>query len=101
MSQPLYRIRELIKELPGKDAAICQKYLEERNFQCIMEIVESDIYKARQKADSLEMVEEDSEINSFLAKLLELKTNLDEYMSYLEVPDNSDDLYRTVYEIII
>ncbi len=94
MSQPLYKIRELIKELPGKDAAICQKYLEERNFQCIMEIVESDIYKARQKADPLEMVEEDLEINSFLAKLLELKTNLDEYMSYLEVPDNSDELYE-------
>lgn len=94
MSQPLYTIRKLIKELPGKDSTICEKYLEERNFECILEIVESDIYKARQKADPLEMVEEDSEINSFLVKLLELKTNLDEYMSYLEVPDNSDYLYE-------
>lgn len=98
MSQPLYIIRNLIKELPGKDSAICEKYLEERNFECIREIVESDIYKARQKAEPFDLLEEGSEINNHIDKLLALKGALDEYMSYLEVPDNSDDLYEDCYE---
>lgn len=97
MSQPLYIIRKLIKELPRKDSTICEKYLEERNFEYIREIVESDIYKARQKADPFELIEEGSEINNHIDKLLELKGALDEYMSYLEVPDNSDDLYEDYY----
>ena len=98
MSQPLYTIRKLIEELPGKDSTICNKYLEERNFECIREIVESDIYKARQRADPLELLEEDSEANNHIDKLLELKSALDEYISYLEVPDNSNDLYDNCYE---
>lgn len=97
MSQPLYTIRKLIKELPGKDSTMCEKYLEERNFECILEIVESDIYKARQKADPFDLLEEGSDINNHIDKLLELKSALDEYMSYLEVPDNSDDLYEDCY----
>lgn len=97
MNQPLYIIRKLIKILPGKDSSICEKYLEERNFECILEIVESDIYKARQSTDPLGLIEENSEISNQIGKLLELKSALDEYMSYLEVPDNSDDLYEDCY----
>lgn len=97
MSQPLYIIRNLIKELPGKDSEICEKYLKQRNFECIMEIVESDLYKARQKAGPLELLDSDSEINSYIDRLLELKGALDEYMSYLDIPDNTDDIYEDCY----
>lgn len=98
MSQPLNIIRQLIKELPGKDSAICEEYLQDRNFECIREIVESDIYKARQKIDSLELLEGEPDTNNHIDKLLELKGALDEYISYLEVPDNSDDLYEDCYD---
>lgn len=98
MSQPLYIIRKLIKELPGKDSTICEKYLQERNFECIKEIVESDIYKAKQRADPFELIEEESEVNNYIDKLLALKGALDEYISYLEVPDNSNDLYESCYD---
>lgn len=97
MSQPLYKIRELIKELPGKDSTLCEKFLSERDFQSILEIVESDIYKARQKVDPMELLEESNETDRYISKLLELKSNLDEYMSYLDIPDNSDDLYEDCY----
>lgn len=96
MSQPLHKIRELIKELPGKDSELCKRFLDERNFESILEIVESDIYKAKQKADPMELLEESNEID-IISKLLELKSNLDEYMSYLYIPDNSDDLYEDCY----
>ena len=94
MNQPLYRIRELIKELPGKDATLAAKFLEKRNFQGILELVDSDIYKARKTNTTLDMTEESLEEDSHLGKLLELKSNLDEYMSFLDIPDNSDDLYE-------
>ena len=94
MSQPLYKIRELIKELPGKDAALAEEFLSNRNFEAIMELVESDLYKIRQNSNPLELVESDSESNIIIDKLIELKTVLDEYMSYLDIPDNSDDLYE-------
>lgn len=94
MNQPLYRIRELIKELPSKDATLAAKFLEKRNFQGILELVDSDIYKARKANNILDMTEESLEEDSHLGKLLELKSNLDEYMSFLDIPDNSDDLYE-------
>lgn len=96
MNQPLYNIRELIKELPEKDAILAAKFLEDRNFQGIMELVESDIYKERVRIlpDCLS-IQQESE--NRIAKWLELKSNLDEYMSYLEVPDNSDDIDEEVY----
>lgn len=97
MSQPLYVIRDLIKELPGKDPEICRKYLKDRNFEYIREIVESDIYKARQKADPLDLDDSGSDVNGHIDKLLELKSALDEYMSYLDVPDNTDDIYEYCY----
>lgn len=92
MNQPLHIIRKLIKELPGKDSTICEKYLKERNFECILEIVESDIYKARNNPL------EGDDTDNYIENLLELKSALDEYISYLEVPDNSEDLYEDCYE---
>ena len=86
MSQPLYTIQRLIKELPGKDSEICEKYLKDRNFESIREIVESDLYKARKSTDI-----EDSDTNKYIDSLMELECALDEYISYTEV---SDDLYE-------
>lgn len=94
MGQPLHRIRELIKELPGKDSVICQKFLEERDFESIMEITQSDIFKVRKSYNLDNTPEGASYIDETISKLLELKANLEEYMSFLEVPDNSDDLYN-------
>ena len=84
MNNPLKRIRELIPVLPEKDAKLCMDYLSKRNFEYILEIVESDIYKARMK--NVEDLPDD-----YLSSLGELRSELQTYMSYLDVPDNSDD----------
>lgn len=84
MKSPLQRIKELIPLLPEKDSKLCTDYLGKRNFECILEIVESDIYKARRKnSDELP--------DDYISSLLELKGELNTYMSYLDVQDNSDD----------
>lgn len=71
--------------LPQKDAQLADKFLNERNFQGILELVESDLYKARKKSS----VEEES--SEYEVKLMKLMVELQTYMSYLDVPDNSDE----------
>ncbi len=69
-----------------------RKYLEKRDFQSVLEIVESDIYKAEKaRYGRLEDVPDD-----YMAALTEMRGELMTYMSYLEVPDNSDD-YEDYY----
>lgn len=53
----------------------------------MLEIVESDLYKAEKaKCGRLEVIPDD-----YIAALTEMRGELLTYMSYLEVPDNSDD----------
>ena len=87
MGNPLKRVEELIPNLPGKDAQLAKKYLESRDFQSVLEIVESDLYKAEKaRLGRLEEVPDD-----YVSSLTELRGELLTYMSYLDVPDNSDD----------
>lgn len=80
-------MEELVPILPEKDVKIVKKYLEKRDFQSVLEIVESDIYKANKaKSDKLEETPDD-----YISALTELKGELLTYMSYLDIPDNSDD----------
>ena len=80
-------MKELVSTLPEKDAKLVKKYLEKRDFQSVLEIVESDIDKAeRAKYERPEEVPDD-----YIVSLTEMKGELMIYMSYLEVPDNSDD----------
>lgn len=80
----LKKIHELISILPEKDSRLAIKYLDKRDFQSVLEIVESDLYKAEK---------DKSEVNpdDYIIGLTELRSELLTYMSYLDVPDNSDD----------
>lgn len=80
----LKKIHELISILPEKDSRLAIKYLDKRDFQSVLEIVESDLYKAEK--DKLEVNPDD-----YIIGLTELRSELLTYMSYLDVPDNSDD----------
>lgn len=87
MRNPLKRIEELTSTLPEKDAKLVKECLEKRDFQSVLEIVESDLYKAEKaKCGRLEVIPDD-----YIAALTEMRGELLTYMSYLEVPDNSDD----------
>jgi hypothetical protein len=88
MESPLKKIEKLIPALPKKDAELSRKYLKERNFEFILEIVESDIYKANKAKRNQE---EEELLDNNIALLMELREELVTYMSYLDIPDNSDD----------
>ena len=89
MEQPLNKIRRLSKSLPEGDIKFAEKYIASREFDKLLEIVKSDIYLV-QKNELLEHPKEKF-ANIDLEELYDLKEAIDEYMSFLEVPDNSDD----------
>ena len=89
MEQPLNKIRRLSKSLPEGDIKFAEKYIASREFDKLLEIVESDIYMVQQN----KLVEHPKEkfANINLEELLGLKSAVDEYMSFLEIPDSSDN----------
>lgn len=82
MKTSLQRIKELLPKLPNKDAKIAETFLNSRNFEGILELVVSDIYKIQR--DSIE----DDFISDQESALTELKAELLTYMSYLDIPDD-------------
>lgn len=87
MKNPLKRVEQLIPTLPERDIELAKKYLENRDFECLLEIVESDLYLAEK--NRLTKIEEF--LDKRIANLTELREELMTYMSYLEIPDNSND----------
>lgn len=92
MKQPLMTIKELAKELPGKDAALAERFIANREFEKLLEIVESDIYIVK-KNESLEHPKE-KYLNVDLEKLIELKWAVEEYLSFITVPNSEIDDWR-------
>jgi len=96
MKPSIHKIRALIPYLPQKDAKIADKLINERKFMDLLEIVDSDIYLARR--DLRETLDDESlEIN--LERILQLRSELSEYMSYLVLPEEDlDDLGCQYFE---
>lgn len=89
MEQLLDKIKRLSKSLPEGDIKFAEKYIKSREFDKLLEIVESDIYMVQQNKSLEHPKEKFANIN--LEELLRLRVAVDEYMSFLEIPDNSDN----------
>ena len=87
MKSSLNRIKELIKVLPEKDLSLATEFLDNRNFQGILELVESDIYKAEKKDSN----RQNNILNDYIIALTELKSELLTYMSYLDISEYDDN----------
>lgn len=89
MSNLYQTLQEEIKCLPPKDYALAVKLLNERKFEPLYEIVDS-CYKLKLADDAREVHKEKwQQVN--VDDLLELRADLTEYMSYLDIPDNTDE----------
>lgn len=85
----IQKIQALVPNLPKKDVKIAQKLLAERQFESLMEIIDSDIYLVRQ--NQLKETPKEEYKNISMEKLLQLRSELSEYMSYLILPDEEYD----------
>lgn len=84
MQNRLKRIQELVQVLPEKDAKLASKYLKLRMFDSLLEIVQSDIYKAEKEHN----YSEDDNPDEYILSLTELEGELLSYMSYLDIPED-------------
>ena len=89
MNPSIKKIQALLPHLPQRDTEIANELLSERKFEDLLEIIDSDIYLVRK--NSLKETPKEEYVNINLEKLLQLRSELSEYMSYLVLPDNDLD----------
>lgn len=99
MSKPVERIKALIDSLPEKDICLGYKFLDERNFDSLRELVDSAMYKIRKNQESNNPKEEYLKVD--FENLSKLKSEIDTYIIQLELPENDiyDDEYLNSHEI--
>lgn len=88
MSTPIIKITNLIQYLPEKDIKFAEKFLKERQFEYLKEIVDSDIYKVlkdRKKEESMQKY-----INIDLDALYSLQSELSAYLLLLGINNEED-----------
>ena len=89
MSKPVERMRALMCSLPEKDIPLGYKFLNERDFDSLKELIDSAIYKMKKSLKSDNPREEYLKVN--LEDLSRLKSEVDIYIIQLEIPE--DDMY--------
>ena len=89
MSEPVKRMKALMCSLPERDIPLGHKFLNERSFDSLKELVDSAIYKVKRSLKSDNPKEEYLKVN--LEDLNRLKSEVDMYIVQWEIPE--DDMY--------
>lgn len=88
-SNPLQLINNLIKELPEKDIKFGEKFLLNRDFESLKDLIDSAIIRINRSLNSKTPREEYININ--MEELLKLKSEVDTYKSMLDLPDQEEE----------
>ena len=91
MEQPLNKIKRLSKSLPENDIQYADKFINNREFDKLLELVESDIFLV-EKNETLEIPKEKYK-DIDLHDLIKLKMAIEEYRSFIEVPNSDNWIY--------
>ncbi len=87
MSEPVERMKSLMSSLPEKDVPLGHKFLDERKFDSLKELVDSAIYKVKKNLKGDNPREEYLKVD--LEDLSRLKSEVDMYIVQLEIPEDS------------
>ena len=94
MSEPVKRMKALMCSLPERDIPLGHKFLNERSFDSLKELVDSAIYKVKKSLKSDNPKEEYLKVN--LEDLNRLKSEVDMYIVQWEIPE--DDMYNEDFD---
>ena len=89
MGNPIERIKALMDSLPERDIPLGNRFLSDRNFESLKELVDSAIYKIKKNLRTDNPREEYLKID--LEDLSKLKLEVDLYLSMIEL---SEDIFR-------
>lgn len=94
MSKPVERIKALMCNLPERDIPLGHKFLNERDFESLKELVDSAIYRVEKSLASGNPREEYLKVN--LEDLNVLKSEVDTYIVQIGIPE--DGVYVEDFE---
>ena len=94
MSEPVKRMKVLMCSLPERDIPLGHKFLNERSFDSLKELVDSAIYRVRRSLKSDNPKEEYLKVN--LEDLNRLKSEVDMYIIQWGIPE--DDMYNEDFD---
>ena len=94
MSEPVKRMKALMCSLPERDIPLGHKFLNERSFDSLKELVDSALYKVMRSLKSDNPKEEYLKVN--LEDLSRLKSEVDMYIVQWEIPE--DDMYNEDFD---
>lgn len=94
-------IKNLISILPEKDVQIALNFVDQRNFEDLKLLVDSDVTKFAKQIDSI-----DPDSNEYLVAIstldtcIQLKNCVDEYLSQIDVYiEEDDELIDNIYDM--
>ncbi len=92
MSNSLQNITTLITSLPNSDLSLGMKFLKNRQFESLKELVDSAIIRVKKNIKSDNPRAEYVEVN--MDKLNMLKAEVDVYFMQLELPQEEEEMYE-------
>lgn len=106
-AQTLITIKKLIEKLPLKDIPIAERFISERNFPMLQELVDSALYKINKNLTSENPKEEYKSLD--VDAIEELAVKLDEYiisvygesvrLNAADLVDDEDVYYEEEYDL--
>ena len=90
---PIQIMEELLCNLPEKDIKFAEKFIKERNFEALQELVISDIQKIEKKCNPTSLEPEDLKVEEALDALCKLRNEVESYLSLLGY--SSEEIYGT------
>ena len=90
---PIQRMEELLCNLPEKDIKFAEKFIKERAFEALQELVISDIKKLQQMCNPISLEPENIEMENKLDALCKLRNEVESYLSLLGY--SNDEIYGT------
>ena len=90
---PIQIMEELLYNLPEKDIKFAEKFIKERNFEALQELVISDIQKIEKKCNPTSLEPEDLKMEEALDALCKLRNEVESYLSLLGY--SSEEIYGT------
>lgn len=90
---PIQIMEELLCNLPEKDIKFAEKFIKERNFEALQELVISDIQKIEKKCNPTSLEPEDLKMEEALDALCKLRNEVESYLYLLGY--SSEEIYGT------
>lgn len=81
MSTPVQRIKQLLSCVPEKDIPYANKFIKERDFESLRDLIKSDIHILLKKKDAT--------LEEQIDNLRLLKTEIDAYLLLLNLEDDN------------